>query len=176
MSIEVERATVVCGHCGAKVTELRRGRCWGCYSKWVELRPVPRGATCVVCDERRRENLRLVEVHSRSLTLCHICAARTAKLGKVPNSIDGLRRALVRDRRQDDRRGDGLERRVFPRERRVGDRRGPPRASATSDTNPGFVMPDFEDIVIEIQDADIEVVEQTLVREAPVRPSRSAAR
>jgi hypothetical protein len=49
----------------------------------------------------------------------------------------------------------------------VGDRRGPERASTTSDTSPGFVMPDFEDIVIEIQDADIEVVEQTLVRERP---------
>ena len=29
-------------------------------------------------------------------------------------------------------------------------------------------MPEFEDIVIEIQDADIEIVEQTLVRESPV--------
>jgi hypothetical protein len=32
---------------------------------------------------------------------------------------------------------------------------------------PGFVMPEFEDIEIEIQDADIEIVEQTLVRERP---------
>jgi len=30
-------------------------------------------------------------------------------------------------------------------------------------------MPVFEDIEIEIQDADIEVVEQTLVREQPRR-------
>jgi hypothetical protein len=30
-------------------------------------------------------------------------------------------------------------------------------------------MPEFEDIVIEIQDADIEIVEQTLVRERPAR-------
>ncbi len=28
-------------------------------------------------------------------------------------------------------------------------------------------MPEFEDIEIEVQDADIEVVEQTLVREQP---------
>ena len=152
------------------VTELRRGRCWACYSKWAEMRPVPRGATCAVCDERRRDNLRLVELHSRSLTLCHICAARTLKLAKVPNSIDSLRRQLQRDRRQQDRRGNGLERRIFPRERRVGDRRGPPRASSFSDTNPGFVMPDFEDIEIEIEEADIEVVEETLVREQPRRP------
>ena len=130
---------------------------------------MPKGATCVVCDERRRENLRLVELHYRSVTLCHLCAARTVRLAKVPNSIDGLRRALSRDRRNSDRRGEGLERRIFPRERRVGDRRGPPRASAFSDTNPGFVMPNLDDFEIEIQDADIEVVEQTLVREQPRR-------
>ncbi len=171
MSIVVERATLPCGCCGAKVTELRRGRCWACYTKWAELRPVPRGACCAVCDERRREHLRLVEVRSRSITLCHLCAARTVKLARVPSTLDGLRRALSRERRQTDRRGDGLERRIFPRERRVGDRRGPPRASAFDDTNPGFVMPVFEDIEIEIQDSDIEVVEQTLVREQP-RPRR----
>ena len=165
MSIEIERATIPCGSCGAMVTELRRGRCCGCYSKWAELRPVPRGASCAVCEERRRENLRLIELHSRSVTFCHICAARTLKLVKVPNSIDGIRRLLLRDRRDDDRRGDGQERRIFPRARRVGARRGPPRASASDNTNPGFTMPEFEDIEIEIEEADIEVVEQTLVRE-----------
>ena len=169
MSIEIERATIPCGSCGAMVTELRRGRCWGCYSKWAELRPVPRGASCAVCEERRRENLRLIELHSRSVTFCHICAARTLKLVKVPNSIDGIRRLLLRDRRDDDRRGDGQERRIFPRERRVGDRRGPPRASVSDGTNPGFTMPEFEDIEIEILEADIEVVEATLVREQPRR-------
>ncbi len=167
MSIEVERATIPCGSCGAMVTELRRGRCWGCYSKWAEMRPVPRGAVCLVCQERRRANLRMVELHRRSAVLCHICAARTLKLTKVPGSIDGLRKILLRDRRQNDRRGDGLERRIFPRERRVGDRRGPPRSCTTHDTSPGFVMPDFEDIIIEIQDADIEEIEQTVVRERP---------
>lgn len=171
MSIEVERATIACGCCGARVTELRRGRCWGCYTKWAEQRSVPKGATCVVCDERRREHLRLVELHTKSVTMCHICAARTVKLAKVPSSIDALRRLLTRDRRLDDRRGDGLERRIFPRERRVGDRRGPPRATKFSDTNPNFVMPDFEDIEIEIQDSDIELVEQTLVRESPFHAS-----
>ena len=94
MSIEIERATIPCGSCGAMVTELRRGRCWGCYSKWAELRPVPRGASCAVCEERRRENLRLIELHSRSVTFCHICAARTLKLARVPSSIDELRRLL----------------------------------------------------------------------------------
>jgi hypothetical protein len=169
MSIVVERATIPCGSCGAKVTELRRGRCWACYSKWAEMRPVPKGAACAVCDERRRDHLRLVELHYRSVTLCHICAARALKLAKTPNSIDGLRRALQRERRQLDRRADGADRRIFPRERRVGDRRGPPRATSFSDTNPNFVLPDWEDLEIEIQDADIEVVEQTLVREQPRR-------
>jgi hypothetical protein len=148
MSIEIERATIPCGSCGAMVTELRRGRCWGCYSKWTELRPVPKGASCAVCEERRRENLRLIELHSRSVTFCHICAARTLKLVKVPSSIDGIRRLLLRDRR-------------------VGDRRALPRANASDTTHPGFTMPEFEDIEIEIQEADIEVVEQTLVRERP---------
>ena len=134
------------------------------------MRPVPKGATCVVCDERRRDNLRLVELHYRSVTLCHICASRTVKLARVPKSIDGLRRALLRERRLQDRRGDGFERRIFPRERRVGDRRGPPRATSFSDTNPSFTLPDFDDIEIEIQDADIEAVEHTLVREQPRRP------
>jgi len=173
MSIEVERATISCSTCGAKVTELRRGRCWGCYTKWAEMRPVPRGASCVVCEDRRRENLRMAELHRRSVVFCHICAARTLKLAKVPASIDGLRRALFRERRLTDRRGDGLERRVFPRERRVGDRRGPPRADATGDTNPGFVMPDFEDVVLEIQDSDIESVEVTQVREKPRAAKKS---
>jgi hypothetical protein len=170
MSIVVDRATIPCGSCGAMVVELRRGRCWACYSKWAELRPVPRGAACAVCDEKRRDNLRLTELHNRSVTLCHICASRTLKLARVPNSIEGLRQQLLtRDRRQNDRRGIGMERRIFPRERRVGDRRGPPRASTSSDTNPNFVMPDFDDIEIEIVDADIEIVEQTLVREQPRR-------
>lgn len=168
MSIEVERATVACNACGAQVVELRRGRCWSCYTRWAELRPVPRGAACVVCHDRRRDNLRLVELHSRSVALCHLCAAHVVKLSSVPKSLDELRQLLTRDRRAKDRRDDGRDRRLFPRERRVGDRRGPPRVSATEDTNPGF-MPDFNDLEIEISEADIEEVEQTLVRERPAR-------
>ena len=168
MSIVVERATIPCGCCGAKVTELRRGRCWACYAKWAEMRPVPKGAACAVCDERRRENLRLVEA---ARPVDHPVPHLRRAHGEAGQGSEQPRRAcgsaLQRERRQDDRRGDGLERRIFPRERRVGDRRGPPRASSFDDTNPGFVMPEFEDIEIEIQDADIEVVEQTLVRERP---------
>ena len=125
-----------------------------------------------MCDERRRDNLRLVELHSRSVTLCHICAARTLKLAKIPGTLDELAPcAPARSSRRTIGAETAASVAIFPRERRVGDRRGPPRASCLTDTNPGFVMPDFEDIEIEIQDADIEIVEQTLVRERPKLPS-----
>ena len=169
MSVEVERATVSCGVCGARVSELRRGRCWGCYSQWAEQRPVGRGASCAVCQEKRREHLRLVELHNRSVPLCHICASRTIKLGTVPASLDALRKQLRRDRRDADRRGDGLDRRIFPRERRVGERRGTPRAKRRNDTDPVMALPEFDDLVIEIQDGDIEEIETTQVKQRPTR-------
>src|SRR5437868_3971187 len=62
MSVEIARATVACGVCGARVTELRRGRCWGCYTRWGESRPVGKGAACAICHERRRSELRLMEL------------------------------------------------------------------------------------------------------------------
>jgi hypothetical protein len=167
MSVEVERATVSCGVCGARVSELRRGRCWGCYSQWVEQRPVGRGAQCAVCTEKRRDHLRLVELHSRSVPLCHICAARTVKLGEVPPTLELLRSTLRRDRRADDRRADSLDRRIFPRERRVGERRGTPRASRRGDTDPSIALPEFDDLVIEVEDGDIEEIESTQVKQRP---------
>ena len=51
-----------CDVCSAKVNETRRGRCWGCYNRWAELRPVGVGARCVVCGERRRRVLRSIEL------------------------------------------------------------------------------------------------------------------
>src|SRR3954470_498003 len=168
MSVEVERATVPCTVCGAQVLELRRGRCWDCYRQWAEVRPVGRGAMCAVCNERRRENLRMVEVHNRSLTLCFLCAARTLRLDQVPPTLEGLRSLLRRDRRAVDRRTDGLDSRIFPRERRVGERRDIPR-TRHGDTDPAIVLPDFDDLVIEIDDADIEEMELTQVRARPTR-------
>jgi hypothetical protein len=168
MSVVVERATVSCSVCGAPVSELRRGRCWGCYSQWVEQRPVGRGASCAVCQEKRRDHLRLVELHNRTLPLCHVCAARTLKLGDVPSSVEGLRALLRRDRRTAERRNDGLDRRIFPRERRVGERRGTPRARS-GDTDPSIALPDFDDLIIEVQDGDIEEIEQTRVKPTPKR-------
>src|SRR3954471_1158718 len=127
MSVEVERATVPCNVCGAQVTELRRGRCWGCYTRWVEARPVGRGAACLICFEKRRDQLKIMELHTRSVPICHGCGARILRMENIPETIDGVRQALRRDRRDGDRRENGMDRRIFPRERRVGERRGPPR-------------------------------------------------
>jgi hypothetical protein len=121
-----------------------------------------------VCQEKRRDHLRLVELHNKSVPLCHVCAARTLKLGDVPPSLDGLRAQLRRDRRADDRRTDGLDRRIFPRERRVGERRGTPHARR-GDTDPSIALPDFDDLIIEVQDGDIEEIEQTAVKQRPTR-------
>jgi hypothetical protein len=168
MSVEVERASVSCGVCGARVSELRRGRCWGCYTQWTEQRPVGRGASCAICQEKRRDHLRLVELHSRSVPLCHVCAARTVKLTKVPPTLEQLRQTLRRDRRDADRRTDSLDRRIFPRERRVGERRGTPRASR-GDTDPAIFQHELDDLVIEVADGDIEEIEQTQVKARPTR-------
>ncbi len=116
-----ERST--CTQCGARVHELRRGRCWGCYQAWVGVRPVGQGARCLVCSERRRDCLRLAEIHGRWLPMCHLCATRAARLSPVPYTIEALRRALSRERRHDDRRIDALDGRSLPRDRRQADRR-----------------------------------------------------
>jgi hypothetical protein len=168
MSVEVERATVPCGTCGAQVIELRRGRCWGCYTRWVESRPVGRGATCTVCFEKRRDQLKLIELHGRTMPMCHGCSARVLRMDDVPETLDELRVALRRDRRIADKRaGIKVDQRIFPRERRVGERRTPPR-SAFADTDPRMeatLLADMEEIIIELQAADMEEVEQTQVRD-----------
>ena len=156
-----------CGQCGARVQELRRGRCWGCYQAWMGLRPVGKGARCLVCAERRSDSLRLVELHGRSVPLCHGCAARTSRLSPVPFTIEGLRRALTRERRWEDRRLDALDP-GLPRDRRQSDRRQPStRAGAPSAEELGdFVL----DVVIE----EPEVVAITAAAEAPVAVAEAA--
>lgn len=175
MSIEVEKATVACCVCGANVIELRRGRCWSCYMQWADLRPVGSGATCSVCHERRRDHLRLVEVHNRSVPLCHGCAVRTIKLQSVPPTLHGLRTALRRDRRGESRREEALDGRIFPRERRVGDRREPVRpapATPLLDLHAIDLALDELEVAIEIDENDIEIVETTNVCAAPQGETR----
>ena len=157
------RVMHACGTCGARVGEIRRGRCWGCYTKWAELRPVGKGATCVLCSERRRSHLRLQEIHGRSLPLCHTCAAQALKLVPLPYSIEALRSALVRNRRRHDRRTGALDSRVFPRERRVCDRREP------------FMVDDgchplSADDLVELDIEESDIIEVTTVGYQPLPP------
>ena len=174
MSVEVERATIPCNVCGAHVSELRRGRCWGCYSRWVEARPVGRGAACLICFEKRRAQLKIMELHTRSVPICHGCGARILRLDQIPHTIEGVRQALKRDRREGDRRDDGLDRRIFPRERRVGERRGPPRPAGDAPAAPdadAFLTAELDDVIIELIEDDIEIIEQTTVN-AKTSPDR----
>jgi hypothetical protein len=167
MSVEVQRATIPCSICSAQVTELRRGRCWGCYARWVESRPVGRGASCAICHEKRRDQLKLVELHSRSVPLCHGCAARIVRMDPIPDTVEEIRFSLRRERREEDRRGDGLDRRIFPRERRVGERRTPAARDHFADTDPAIRLPDFGEVVMELQEAEIDGSEQTGVSRRP---------
>jgi hypothetical protein len=112
-----------CDVCGAKVQELRRGRCWGCYARWVDARPVGLGARCVVCNERRRRLLRSTELHGAWFPTCYSCAGQAMQLDPQPQTIAELKTILRRDRRAVDRRGNKPDTRVFQWERRVGDRR-----------------------------------------------------
>ncbi len=112
-----------CDVCNAEVKELRRGRCWGCYTRWVESRPVGVGACCVLCSERRRDNLRSVELLGSWMPVCHNCSSRVMKLDPLPQSIGEIRKVLQRDRRFKARRFGKNDTRVFPRDRRADDRR-----------------------------------------------------
>ena len=108
--------------------------------------------------------LKLVELKGRSLPFCHGCAAQVLRLPDVPETIDELRQVLRRERRDGERReGEAVDQRIFPRERRVGERRGPSR-EAYADTDPGMRLSEFEDVVIELAETDMEDVEQTQVR------------
>jgi hypothetical protein len=113
----------VCPVCGARVNQLRRGRCTSCYQAWMESQPVAVGASCRVCGERRRAHLQRVELLGRWFTMCHICAYRSVRLDPMPPHIEGVRAELARDRRFTDRREDRADPRTFKRERRVGERR-----------------------------------------------------
>jgi hypothetical protein len=115
-----------CDVCGAKVSEIRRGRCWGCYQRWVDSRPVGVGARCVLCGERRRKVLHLVELLGTWQPTCFNCHGQVTALDPVPGSLSDIREALERERRKLERRSGQPDTRVFRYERRVGERRGVP--------------------------------------------------
>lgn len=113
-----------CEVCSASVKELRRGRCWGCYSRWVEARPVGLGAKCAICTERRRERLKSIELLGAWMPVCFNCSGRASTLAPMPQTIAGIRKALDRERRLRDRRFGKKDTRVFQYDRRSNDRRG----------------------------------------------------
>lgn len=154
----------------AKVGELRRGRCWGCYSRWVESRPVGLGAVCTVCADRRRDNLKSVELLGAWVPICHNCASRAGQLSPMPQSLAEIRRALTRDRRCLRRRRGAEDGRVFPYERRTGDRR---RVRALDEADCILVE---EEMIVEIEELADSLAQRdhsdgdlTSIRENPLR-------
>ncbi len=112
-----------CEVCSAKVSELRRGRCWGCYGRWVDSRPVGQGAKCITCPERRRRVLRSVELFATWHPMCFNCAGQLLTISPIPVNITELRATVSRERRRNDRRFGKSDGRVFRYERRAGQRR-----------------------------------------------------
>lgn len=155
---------LICEMCGARVATLRRGRCWVCYIRWAESRPVGQGASCVVCNDRRRENLRMVEFHRTWLAMCHNCGTNAYRLSPLPRTIEGLRQRLSRDRRWQQRRDDAEETRARPKERRNLDRRVIGRGAMDE-------WEDAEQLIIEICEAAVDVgdCELTVIAKRPER-------
>lgn len=145
-----------CEVCNAKVSELRRGRCWGCYGRWAASRPVGLGAACCMCGEKRRDFLRSVELLGAFVPACHNCAARATSLDPMPASLAEIRTILRRERRVAPRRFGKADTRVFPKDRRNDDRRlGRPA---------------------EVEDAMIlEIAEELAALDAPVHDAFDAA-
>jgi hypothetical protein len=113
-----------CDVCRATVTELRRGRCWGCYARWVDARAVGIGARCCICAERRRDLLRSMELLGAWMPMCYACSGRANSLDPMPATLGEIRTALRRERRELERRHGKADTRVFQHDRRGDDRRG----------------------------------------------------
>ena len=119
----METSVCICEVCNAHVHELRRGRCWGCYGRWVDARPVGLGARCVTCNEKRRRFLKSVELWGAWQPMCFNCAGQVLDMDPMPTTIVALRDLISRERRKRDRRIGKPDSRVFRYERRVGERR-----------------------------------------------------
>ena len=156
-----------CDVCGAKVQETRRGRCWGCYNRWVDARPVGYGARCITCGERRRRVLRSVELWGGWQPMCFSCSGQALGLSPMPKSLAELKIQLRRDRRDRDRRVGKVDSRVFRYERRVGERRAGRGDEATA-------APIDDEMIVEITvdlgDVAVEFDDMTRIRELPFAP------
>jgi hypothetical protein len=119
----VSNPSYICEVCRARVSELRRGRCWGCYERWVEARPVGFGARCLVCPEKRRRFLKSVELFASWRPMCFNCAGVLSQLDAIPKTLEAIKAAIDRERRRRDRRWGKPDSRVFVYERRAGQRR-----------------------------------------------------
>jgi hypothetical protein len=146
-----------CEVCNATVRELRRGRCWGCYARWVDARPVGLGARCITCSEKRRRVLKSVELFGGWKAMCFNCAGQLMNLSPLPANIAALKLAVSRERRRSDRRAGKPDTRVFRYERRVGERRALREDCPTID----------DDMIIEVSvDRDgLDFEDMTQIRE-----------
>ena len=150
-----------CDVCGAKVQETRRGRCWGCYNRWVDAKPVGYGARCLLCGDRRRRLLRSVELWGGWQAMCFNCTGQVLALPSVPRTIAELKLALKRDRRDRDRRYGKPDSRVFRYERRVGERRVGRCDADVAPIDDDMIL----EITIEPADAGVDFDDMTRIRE-----------
>ena len=81
------------------------------------------GAACEACTDRRIEVLKSVELHGAWMTFCHNCSARIFKLEPMPSSVAEIKKRLNRERRNEERRTDSEDQRVFQYDRRQEKRR-----------------------------------------------------
>ncbi|MCX5746712.1 MAG: hypothetical protein NT062_29920 [Proteobacteria bacterium] len=158
-----------CEVCNAAVGELRRGRCWGCYSRWVDARPVGAGARCITCGEKRRRVLKNVELFGGWKPMCFNCAGQVLNLDPMPTSIASLRVAVSRERRGTDRRVGKADTRVFQYERRVGDRRAARAdglvASHNKDLEDDMIIEITIDPLLATSDDSVDFDDLTQIRE-----------
>jgi hypothetical protein len=149
-----------CEVCSAQVRELRRGRCWGCYSRWVSSRPIGLGASCRLCGERRRSYLRSIELLGSWAPACHACAERLAQLHPMPRSLAALREALRRERRQHERRTSVAEEADAIVERRAAERRRSARVAGGSSS----AIPHPDEVCLD-DDVTAPIVDEEMVLE-----------
>jgi hypothetical protein len=166
----VETPALNCEVCNANVHELRRGRCWGCYARWVDARPVPLNARCITCPEKRRRVLKTVELFGGWKPMCFNCAGQLLHLDPMPTTIAEMKDVISRERRRKDRRIGKPDSRVFRYERRVGERR--------TERDGDYPSID-DDMIIEVsveQGGAEDFEEMTAIREliADLRPAELA--